>query len=273
MTQVTFPKEITGRTADTTYSDDNTPGTGMADGGHQELWIPLMQDVVAATQYIATYATAIDTADENAAAALLSEQHAATSENNAASSAAAALSSQTAAATSAAAALSSQNAAKTSETNAATSASHAATSETNAANSAATAAQTVATAAANAVNAAAASAASAQASAATAISAPGTQASSTSTLTLATGLQNLTVQTGKQLAIGMSVKIADSTDGSRWLHGDIADYNSSTGQLSVNVQTVRGTGTGSSWIVSLSAPGSLLPYTLADGTTVTIALW
>ena len=251
MTQVTFPKEITGRTADTTYSDDNAPGTGMADGGHQELWMPLMQDVVAATQYIATYATAIDTADENAAAALLSEQHAATSENNAASSAAAALSSQTAAATSAAAALSSQNAAETSETNAATSEANALASK----------------------NAAAASATSAQTSAATAISAPGTQASSTTTLTLATGLQNLTVQTGKQLAIGMSVKIADSANGSRWLHGDIADYNSSTGQLSVNVQTVRGTGTGSSWIVSLSAPGSLLPFLKADGTTVAITLW
>ncbi len=251
MTQVTFPKEITGRTADTTYSDDNAPGTGMADGGHQELWMPLMQDVVAATQYIATYATAIDTADANAAAALLSEQHAAASESHAAASATQAASSQNAAATSAAAALASQNAAKTSETNAATSASHAAASENNAANSAA----------------------SAQTSAATAISAPGTQATSTTTLTLATGLQNLTVQTGKQLAIGMSVKIADSANGSRWLHGDIADYNSSTGQLSVNIQTVRGAGAGSSWIVSLSAPGSLLPYTLADGTTVTIALW
>ena len=251
MTQVTFPHAITGRTADTTYSDDNTPGTGMADGGHQELWLPLMQDIVAATQYIATYATAIDTADENATAALSSQTAAATSETNAASSATAALGSQTAAATSETHAAASAAAALLSEQ-------HAATSETNAADSAA---------------AAAASATSAQASAATAISAPGTQASSTSTLTLATGLQNLTVQTGKQLAIGMSVKIADSADGSRWLHGDITAYNSSTGQLSVNVQTVRGTGAGSSWIVSLSAPGSLLPFLKADGTTVAISLW
>ena len=139
MTQVTFPMAVTGRTADTTYSDDNAPGTGMADGGHQELWMPLMQDIVAATQYIATYATAIDTADENATAALSSQTAAATSETNAASSATAALRSQTAAATSethaaasAAAALLSEQHAATSETNAADSAAAAAASATSA---------------------------------------------------------------------------------------------------------------------------------------------
>lgn len=71
MTQVTFPKEITGRTADTTYSDDNTPGTGMADGGHQELWMPLMQDVVSAASHTATKAAI---AEESATAAKASAQ-------------------------------------------------------------------------------------------------------------------------------------------------------------------------------------------------------
>jgi hypothetical protein len=251
VTSVTFPHAITGRTADTIYSDDNDPNTGMADGGHQERWLPMLQDVVAATAYIAEYAAAIDTADENAAAALASQ-------NAAAQSASAAATSESQAAASAASAANAQTTTQTAAVAAATDASAANLSALNAATSA---------------SAAAASQTAAQTAAATAISAPGTQATSTTPLTFATGLQNLTIQAGKVMVIGMSVKIADSTNGARWMHGDITAYNSSTGQLTVNIDTARGTGTASAWTISLSAPGSLLPYVRGDGSIVTVSLW
>jgi hypothetical protein len=253
MTAVTFPTAIGG--SGRTYSDDNDPNTGMADGGHLERWMPLMQDVVAAAEYVGIYAQDIDTADENAQAAASSEQAAATSATNAAQSA-------TAAATSATNAAQSATAAATSATNAAQSATAAATSATNAAQSA--------TAAATSATNAAQSAATAQNAAATALSAPGTQATSTTSLTVTPGAQTLTIQAGKSLVVGMSVKIAYTANPIIWLHGDITAYNSSTGVLTVQVGVSTGSGTYSAWTVSVSAPVKPITGRLADGSEITL---
>ena len=225
MTAVTFPTAIGG--SGRTYSDDNDPNTGMADGGHLERWMPLMQDVVAAAEYVGIYAQDIDTADENAQAAASSEQAAATSATNAAQSA-------TAAASSVIAAHTSEQAAATSATNAAT------------------------------------SAYTAQNAAATALTAPGTAATSTTSLTLSTGSKTLTIQAGKSLVVGMSVKIAHTADPVIWLHGDITAYNSSTGVLTVQVGVSNGSGTYSAWTVSVSAPVKPIAGRLADGTEITL---
>jgi cytoskeletal protein RodZ len=213
----------------------------MADGGHLERWMPLMQDVVAAAEYVGIYAQDIDTADENAQAAASSEQAAATSATNAAQSATAAATSATNAAQSATAAASSVIAAHTSEQAAATSATNAATS-----------------------------AYTAQNAAATALTAPGTAATSTTSLTLSTGSKTLTIQAGKSLVVGMSVKIAHTADPVIWLHGDITAYNSSTGVLTVQVGVSNGSGTYSAWTVSVSAPVKPIAGRLADGTEITL---
>jgi hypothetical protein len=100
----------------------------------------------------------------------------------------------------------------------------------------------------------------AAASAVTAINAPGTSATSVTSLTVGPGAQPLTIQTGKSLVAGMSVKIAYTTTPTIWMHGDITSYNSGTGALVVNVTTVNGSGTQAAWTVSLSAPAGVSTY-------------
>lgn len=100
----------------------------------------------------------------------------------------------------------------------------------------------------------------AAASAATATSAPGTSATSTTSLAVGLGSKSLTIETGKSLVVGMSVKIANTATPTTWMHGDITSYNSGTGALVVNVTTINGSGTLAAWTVSISAPAGVSTY-------------
>lgn len=102
--------------------------------------------------------------------------------------------------------------------------------------------------------AAAASQVAAAASAASAVAAPGTSATSTTSLTIGTGSQSLTIQTGKSFVVGMAVVIAYTTSPGNYMHGYITSYNSGTGALVVTVTTTAGSGTQAAWTVSLSSP-------------------
>lgn len=126
--------------------------------------------------------------------------------------------------------------------------------QSDAASSAAAAAGSASSANASRIDAQAAQSAAA-ASAATAVSAPGTSATSTNSLTIETGSVSLTIQVGKSIVPGMSLKIASTASPSNWMHGDCQSYNSSTGALVVQASSVSGSGTFSAWTVSLSAPG------------------
>ncbi|MBZ0106149.1 MAG: hypothetical protein K8H84_11015 [Sulfuricella denitrificans] len=95
----------------------------------------------------------------------------------------------------------------------------------------------------------------AAASAVTAINAPGTSSTSTTSLSVATGSKSLTIQTGKSLVVGMSVKIAATASATNWMFGDVTAYDSGTGALTVNVTVIQGAGAFAAWTVSLSAPG------------------
>lgn len=106
------------------------------------------------------------------------------------------------------------------------------------------------------VSTAGASASAAAASAATAINAPGTQATSSTSLTVGTGPQSLTVQTGKSLATGMFLMIASTASPSNWMLAQVTSYDSGTGALAVTVATLGGAGTFTAWTVSLSTPGA-----------------
>jgi hypothetical protein len=106
---------------------------------------------------------------------------------------------------------------------------------------------------------AAASADAAAASAATAAAAPGTSATSTTSLAIGAGAKTLTIQAGKSLVVGMSVKVANTASPGDWMHGDVTAYNSATGSLTVNVTNVSGSGTVAAWTVSLSSPVQPLP--------------
>ena len=58
-----------------------------------------------------------------------------------------------------------------------------------------------------------------------------TNSTSNSTLTIGTGLVTLTVQASKSYVIGMTVKVALTSNGANWMLGDVTAYNS-TGAMS-----------------------------------------
>jgi len=133
-----------------------------------------------------------------------------------------------------------------SETAAATSASTAATQAGNAA----TEAGNAATQAGNAARQAAAAAA----SAASAANAPGTSATSTTSLTIGTGSQSLTIQTGKLFTPGQTVVIArTSAPSTTQMIATIDSHNSGTGALvgTVAAGATTGSGTFTDWTISL----------------------
>ena len=90
--------------------------------------------------------------------------------------------------------------------------------------------------------------------AASAVTGASTSASSTTSLAIGTGSKSLTIETGKNIVIGMTVKIAVTADGTQWMAGDVTAYTSGTGALVVNVTTTQGSGTFAAWTVSLSGP-------------------
>lgn len=96
----------------------------------------------------------------------------------------------------------------------------------------------------------------AAASAASAINAPGTSATSTTSLTIGTGSQTLTIQTGKAFSVGQYVIIANTPSPANYMVGQITAHDSGTGSLTVNVASIGGSGTLSAWTVSLTAVAS-----------------
>ena len=91
-------------------------------------------------------------------------------------------------------------------------------------------------------------------SAASAIASPGTSATSATSLAVGTGSKSLTVETGKDLVVGMAVMIVSTVSPSNWMHGIITSYTTGTGELVVTVDTISGSGTIDAWTVSISAP-------------------
>lgn len=105
---------------------------------------------------------------------------------------------------------------------------------------------------------AAAAAASAAASAQSAVLSPGTSATSTTNLTISAGSKTLTIQTGKQFAVGQFVLIAAAAAPQNYMQAQITSHDSGTGQLVVSVSNTGGSGTFPSWVVSLSVPGAFM---------------
>lgn len=124
-------------------------------------------------------------------------------------------------------------------------------------NDQATATNQNATAAEEAAAAAVPAAATALAAAETAVNAPGTSATSVTNLTIQTSLPatvSLTIQPGKSLQVGMTLKIAATASPENWESGEIVSYNSGTGALVITARYAQGVGTFAAWTVSLAAP-------------------
>jgi hypothetical protein len=95
------------------------------------------------------------------------------------------------------------------------------------------------------------------------ISSVDTTSTSTTSLSIGTGTKNFTVETGKSYFVGMSLKIANTA--TNYMVGDVISYNSGTGALSVNVVATSGTGTYSSWTLTLGFSGLIDTAQIADG--------
>ena len=103
-----------------------------------------------------------------------------------------------------------------------------------------------------------AAATSAAASAVTATNSVATQGTSTTSLTIGTGAQTLTIQTGKGFLPGMPIRIAKNDGSLNWMDGSVTSYSASTGALVANIRSITGSGTFSTWNVFLEgAPTSV----------------
>ena len=91
------------------------------------------------------------------------------------------------------------------------------------------------------------------------------QTTSTDSLSIATGNQYLTVETGLAYSIAQDVIIAH--DESNHMHGLLVSYNSATGAMIVNVTSVSGSGTYTSWDVNLNGAVGAVGDTGATGAT------
>lgn len=139
------------------------------------------------------------------------------------------------------------------------------------ANALAAEAQSNAEAAESEADAAAASAAAAAASAATAVAAPGTNATSSTSVAIGTGSKSLTIQTGKSLVAGMKIIVARTGyTTTHWMYGTVTSYNSGTGALVFTSETYVGTGTYTTWTISLTGPGSGI-QSITAGTGITVS--
>jgi hypothetical protein len=100
------------------------------------------------------------------------------------------------------------------------------------------------------------SAATAVAAASSAINAPGTNATSTTSITPVIGANAFTLaQTGKTFVVGQFVTVADATTPtSKFFNGAITSFNSGTGAITVNAMVTAGSGSGSNWVITASAP-------------------
>jgi hypothetical protein len=96
-------------------------------------------------------------------------------------------------------------------------------------------------------------------------------ATSVTSVSLGTGNKTFTIQAARSLTIGMSVKVALTSNPSTWMHGDVTAYNPVTGVLSVNVNMFNGQGTYAAWTISLSAPPMPLLGQLASGEEIDIS--
>lgn len=107
--------------------------------------------------------------------------------------------------------------------------------------------------------------------AATVAQSPSTNSTSSSSIVSGLGIKSFTLnQTGKAYSLGQTVNVADSTV-TVVMAGVITAYNSTTGAMTVNVGTLLGTGTFSSWVISVGAAGGGVATSLAtSGSPVTI---
>jgi hypothetical protein len=81
-----------------------------------------------------------------------------------------------------------------------------------------------------------------------------TNGTSTTSVAIGTGSKSFTTQTNLGYLVGMTLRLAfDSTN---YMTGDVTSYNTGSGSLVVNVTSVVGSGTRTSWVITMAAVGA-----------------
>lgn len=71
---------------------------------------------------------------------------------------------------------------------------------------------------------------------------------SSTSLTIGTGAQNITVLSGLNITVGETLRLSSSGDFSKWMQGVVTGYSNTT--LSMNITTIGGSGTVNDWIIN-----------------------
>ena len=69
-----------------------------------------------------------------------------------------------------------------------------------------------------------------------------TSSTSTTSMSIGTGSKSFTVETGKSYLPGMTLRIARTSDATKWMEGEVTSYTTGTGAIIVNVRRIYGTG-------------------------------
>lgn len=86
--------------------------------------------------------------------------------------------------------------------------------------------------------------------------------STTSNVLASSGSKTFTVQLGKGYLPGQTIKAASTSDGTKWMQGDVTAYDPATGLLSITMNASQGSATFTAWTLTLAtsvanATGSL----------------
>lgn len=111
----------------------------------------------------------------------------------------------------------------------------------------------------------------AQQAAAAAMNGPTTYAETTENITFGTGPKTFYMPAGKTWSIGQFIIIANKADPSKYMSGQITNYNSLMQSIDVNVVLSTASGTANSWVFSLTANSnsSLIVNTPSGGISAT----
>ncbi len=96
----------------------------------------------------------------------------------------------------------------------------------------------------------------------------GLSATSSASLTIGTGSKSFAASAGAAFTPGQSVVIASTANPANSMTGQITAYNSSTGNITVNVASVSGSGTFASWTIGLALVADLSGYLAKAGGTM-----
>ncbi|MCE7073696.1 hypothetical protein LZG74_25525 [Dyadobacter sp. CY327] len=88
---------------------------------------------------------------------------------------------------------------------------------------------------------------------------------SVTSVTIGTGAKAFVTQAGKNFLVGEFLTIAYTSAPANYMWGQVTAYNSLTGDLSVNVTAIGGSGTQANWTIALSGERGVAGPAISDG--------